>query len=96
MNTRDLTKLTIMFALAGVVAVGCMDRQPDVIVSPPSSTTIVHDRAPNAPNPPIVVVNPPAPSRTDTHTDTTTTPPPDTGDSQTTTTNTTTKTSGGG
>lgn len=86
MNRKNLFKSVVVFALGSIVTIGCAPKEPDVIVNPPSTTTIVHDRAPSSPT---VIVTPPASSsHTETHTETNTTPPPDTQGTSTSTTTT--------
>jgi len=87
MNSTNLIKLATAFAMACAVA-GCMEKQPDVVVTPPSTTTIIHDRTPVNKT---VVVSPPPATHTDTHTNTntnTTSGPPDTQSTSTSTTTT--------
>jgi hypothetical protein len=72
-----------------------MDRPADVVVSPPTSTTIVRDRTPvnktYIVNPPTT---PPPATHTETHTNTNTNTETTSGSSDTPTTNTSTTSTG--
>jgi hypothetical protein len=80
MNQRHVALVMGIYTIAALAVAGCESKNPDVVVTPPS-TTVVHDPSPNAPN---VVVTPPSSTHTDVHTNTTT-PPGGTGSTTTTT-----------
>jgi len=82
MKLNKLTGLAMVAVVSSFAVTGCQT-EPEVVTTPPSSTTVVHDH-PSTPN---VVVTPGSSTHTDTHTNTTV--PPDSGTPTTSTTTTT-------